>query len=465
MEPTIARKQDEDKTVKSVSRTAFDIHAQDNHASTETQGMPLFLKASHKNSGKDKNDRQLEEQVLWQTNSKVPEQTARVDVPPKKINNDLPIDVQDKMESSFNEDFSDVKIHTNSNEAGKLNARAFTQGNEIHFATGEFDPVTKNGQEVLAHELSHVVQQRSGLVKGTHVENGYVVSNEKSLETKADKEGQKAVRGEVVKADSASFKRSSSISSVQKKSQPIQMWRDVPGQARIESTAPDTAQAWSVFMRAARQSAGGHAAKAEAELRRRYYNSISQRLRGSFAPINIDAHTTSGFNHHWVGTIRFVFGDSPMCIEGGGAGATSISNVGQSSNALESSDANTVGSSGSATGTYTPGEGGGVGGSATAGGSGSNTSGIKDTQGDTQTAGSTSQINQSLNRYSNDIGIEVSITASYDMGSSWTDWINPAAYGAYGASAALLGSGLATGGCGTVIYYEGAGIAPPAPSR
>lgn len=448
MEPTIARKQDEDKTVKGTSRNLSDIQTQNNHESSESQGVPLFLRAGYKNSEKD----QVEEK----------ERTVGDDKLTKKRNYDLPVEVQEKMESSFNEDFSDVKIHSNSSEARKLNARAFTQGNEINFATGEFNPGTINGQEVLAHELSHVVQQRSGLVKGTHVENDYVVSNDKSLETKADKEGQKAARGELVKADSSSLRQSSNLSSVQKKSLPIQMWRDVPGQARVESTAPDTARAWNVFMRAARQSAGGHASKAEPELRRRYYNLISQRLRGSFAPINIDAHTTSGFNHHWVGTIRFVFGDSAMCIGGGGSGTTSLSNVSQSTNALEASDTNTAGTSGGAEGSYTPGEGGGAGGSVSVGGSGSTASGLKDAQGDSQTAGSTSSINQSLERYSNDIGIEVSITASYDMGSSWSDWINPLAYGSYGMSAVLLGSGLATGGCGTVIYYEGAGISSSA---
>jgi len=455
MESSIARKQDKDKTAKGVVQDATDIKSQNAHESTGAPGVPLFLNDSYKDLWLAKKQHQME-----QAGTHIPKQVDGGCKLPKKRNKDLPAETQDKMESAFGEDFSDVKIHSNSNEASMLNARAFTQGNEIHFASGEFDPISKSGQEILGHELSHVTQQRSGLVKGTHVENDYVVSNEETLETRADKEGQKAARGDVVKRDdSTSIQKSSSLSSVQKKYMPIQMWRDVPGQARVESTAPNTSQAWNVFMRAARQSAGGHASKAEPELRRRYYNLISQRLRGSFSPINVDAHTTGGFNHHWVGTIRFVFGDSPMCMPGGGAGTTSISNVSQSSNALESSATNAVGSSGGAEGTFTPGEGGGAGGSVSAGGEGSSSSGLKDTQGDTQTAGSTSQINQNLERYSTNVGIEVNITASYDMGSSWSDWVNPAAYGAYGMAAAITGSGSATGGCGTVIYYEGAGIA------
>lgn len=379
---------------------------------------------------------------------------------PKEGN--LPDPVQAKMEKAFNADFSDVKVHEHSASAKSFGAIAYTQGNEIHFASG-YNPHSSQDQEYLGHELSHVLQQRAGAVQGTHVENGHEVSDDASLESQAHEEGRKAAQGESVSHETTS-KQSSRPPSVQKKSQPIQMWRDVPGQIQVESTAPDTAAAWGVFMSAARKSAGGLADTAEPELRRQFYGAISQNLRGTFQPIDIEAHTTSGFNMHWMGSIRFVFGDQETPMTGGGTGTTTLGGASGSSSSTQTSSSTTTGSSGSGQGSYTPGQSGGGGGNASVGGTGSTTTGLQGTQGSTQTAGASSQVSQQLERFSSGIGIEVNITAEYDMGSSWTDWINPATYGAWAGDALTSRSGSSTGSCGTVVYFKGAGIngAPPA---
>jgi hypothetical protein len=66
------------------------------------------------------------------------------------------------MEQAFGADFSGVKIHTDS-RADRLNrsvqARAFTTGQDLFFRKGEFNPGDHAGQQLLAHELTHVVQQ------------------------------------------------------------------------------------------------------------------------------------------------------------------------------------------------------------------------------------------------------------------------------------------------------------------
>ena len=66
------------------------------------------------------------------------------------------------MERAFGADFSRVKVHTDA-QADQLNrsiqARAFTTGSDIFFRQGEHSPGTRAGQELLAHELTHVVQQ------------------------------------------------------------------------------------------------------------------------------------------------------------------------------------------------------------------------------------------------------------------------------------------------------------------
>jgi hypothetical protein len=74
--------------------------------------------------------------------------------------------VRRQMESAFGADFSGVRVHTGT-EADTLNqtlnARAFTTGNDIFFRQGEYSPGSSGGRELLAHELTHVVQQHGGL--------------------------------------------------------------------------------------------------------------------------------------------------------------------------------------------------------------------------------------------------------------------------------------------------------------
>jgi hypothetical protein len=75
----------------------------------------------------------------------------------------------ERMGAATGEDFSNVRVHTSS-EADELNqqlsAKAFTTGQDIFFKEGAYDPGSSGGQELLAHELTHVVQQRNGAVPG-----------------------------------------------------------------------------------------------------------------------------------------------------------------------------------------------------------------------------------------------------------------------------------------------------------
>ncbi len=72
------------------------------------------------------------------------------------------------MESGFGSDFSDVRVHTD-NQAVQMNqqlgAKAFTHGNDIYFNEGQYNPGSTSGQHLLAHELTHTVQQGGGDVK------------------------------------------------------------------------------------------------------------------------------------------------------------------------------------------------------------------------------------------------------------------------------------------------------------
>lgn len=68
------------------------------------------------------------------------------------------------MQSRFGTDFTDVKIHTGNDAIQmnrELNAKAFTVGNDIYFNEGQYNPNSKDGKHLLAHELTHTVQQGS----------------------------------------------------------------------------------------------------------------------------------------------------------------------------------------------------------------------------------------------------------------------------------------------------------------
>jgi hypothetical protein len=78
----------------------------------------------------------------------------------------LPAETRDFMESRFDADFGKVRVHTDS-EAVQLSqavqAQAFTHGSDIYFGQGKYNPSLNEGKQLLAHELTHVVQQTSGL--------------------------------------------------------------------------------------------------------------------------------------------------------------------------------------------------------------------------------------------------------------------------------------------------------------
>ncbi len=78
----------------------------------------------------------------------------------------LPVGTKRFMESAFQTDFSSVRVHTDSRAAEMskgIQARAFTHGSDIYFNTGQFTPENAEGKRLLAHELTHVLQQQNGV--------------------------------------------------------------------------------------------------------------------------------------------------------------------------------------------------------------------------------------------------------------------------------------------------------------
>jgi hypothetical protein len=85
----------------------------------------------------------------------------------------LPADTRARMEHGFGASFPSVRIHPDSDLPRQIAADAFTTGTHVHFAPGQYDPSSTAGERLLAHELTHVVQQ-GGAGVARHTSSGHV---------------------------------------------------------------------------------------------------------------------------------------------------------------------------------------------------------------------------------------------------------------------------------------------------
>nr|WP_315157169.1 DUF4157 domain-containing protein [uncultured Flavobacterium sp.] len=111
-----------------------------------------------------------EKPVQAKTNNKTPEiQNNRVETNlsnSKGGGNKIDRNTKKEMESGFGADFSKVRIHTDNKAtemSQELGAQAFTHGNDIYFNQGKYNPESNEGKHLLAHELTHTIQQE-GLI-------------------------------------------------------------------------------------------------------------------------------------------------------------------------------------------------------------------------------------------------------------------------------------------------------------
>jgi hypothetical protein len=114
----------------------------------------------------------------------------------------LPADTRAEMEARLGADFSDVRIHTDAaadESARSMQAHAYTAGSHIAFREGAFSPSSDAGRTTLAHELTHVMQQRSGPVDGSPIGGGLSVSDpDDRFERQAAATAEQAMQRELV---------------------------------------------------------------------------------------------------------------------------------------------------------------------------------------------------------------------------------------------------------------------------
>ena len=96
----------------------------------------------------------------------------------------LPAETRAFFEPRFGKDFRNVRVHTGARAeevAESIGAKAFTLGNDIAFGSGQYSPSSPEGRNLLAHELTHTVQQRASTV------DSLIVQREPKAPTKAEK--------------------------------------------------------------------------------------------------------------------------------------------------------------------------------------------------------------------------------------------------------------------------------------
>lgn len=97
---------------------------------------------------------------------------------PEKDKTGIPNRMKKGFEHSSGFSFDDVRVHYNSEKPAQLHAHAYTQGNEVYVAPGQ--------EKHLPHELGHVVQQKSDMVKPTGEIGGLPLNDDEAMENGAD---------------------------------------------------------------------------------------------------------------------------------------------------------------------------------------------------------------------------------------------------------------------------------------
>ena len=113
--------------------------------------------------------------------------------------------IQALSESGFSHNFADVRVHADSQAAsvaGGVAARAFTVGHDIVFNAGEYQPHSREGQGLIAHELAHTVQQRNIDTKA--LKNLEIASRDSEVETQAQAASTNALAGHHVQMPASS---------------------------------------------------------------------------------------------------------------------------------------------------------------------------------------------------------------------------------------------------------------------
>ncbi len=177
---TAEQRLEEDKLIqeKPIQRMEGEDLSDEALAKSEEEPVQMQSEEEEEPIQKMEGKEEEEEPVQMKEEEEEPIQTKTSSNNPSRATNNLSQKIKSKkgkgqtiqnqtkseMENSFGVDFSNVNIHTD-NEAVQMNkelgAQAFTHGRDVYFNKGKYRPETSDGKRLLAHELTHVVQQNT----------------------------------------------------------------------------------------------------------------------------------------------------------------------------------------------------------------------------------------------------------------------------------------------------------------
>ena len=152
-EEPIQKKDEEEVQAKTIEHSSHDHHVQKSCNCPACKGKAVQKKSNNQDHSHKKTPARGFENSLNSSKGK---------------GQQLDGGVQRSMENAIGADFSGVRVHTDS-QAVQMNkdigARAFTHGNDVYFNNNQYDPKSKSGKFLLAHELTHTVQQGAAVQK------------------------------------------------------------------------------------------------------------------------------------------------------------------------------------------------------------------------------------------------------------------------------------------------------------
>ncbi len=168
-EPAVSRPDEEDKIIASKSRSRIPVAVRE-----DDEEKPLVQRACDECEEEKKQDQEESAEMVHRESrapTAAPTVTSSVAANIHAMNgggSPLPATTRAFFEPRFGADFSQVRVHTDSRAAATANsiqARAFTVGSNIAFGAGRYAPESPPGRQLLAHELTHVLQQNSNQVQ------------------------------------------------------------------------------------------------------------------------------------------------------------------------------------------------------------------------------------------------------------------------------------------------------------
>lgn len=142
----------------------------------------------------------------------------------------LDADTRRSMETSFGEDFSQVRVHTDpqaANSAKEAGAKAYTSGSQIVFGAGQYQPHTPSGKRLLAHELAHVQQQRGTTPASSPSGKLTIAPRNHPLERQAERAAAQIASGRQPASRPAGAKLERSSPQVSSQAQAVFLYPDV----------------------------------------------------------------------------------------------------------------------------------------------------------------------------------------------------------------------------------------------